>query len=110
MHGVRLQQLCSVVGVGMSLFAGAAVAQGYPVKPIRLISPFPPGGGTDAVARVLAQSLNDQLGQPVLVDSRGGASGMIGVEIASKAPADGYTLLMGNVIPLVMLPAASKVP
>jgi len=87
-----------------------ASAQAWPVKPIRLISPFPPGGGTDAVARVLAQAMNESLGQSVIVDSRGGASGMIGVEAAAKAPADGYTLVMGNVIPLVMLPAASKVP
>ena len=92
------------------LCAGVAMAQGYPAKPIRLISPFPPGGGTDAVARVIAQKLSEQLGQQVLVDSRGGASGMIGVDLAAKSPADGYTLVMGNVIPLAMLPAASKVP
>lgn len=110
MHGSVLQVLGFIGCAGSLLIAGAAGAQGYPAKPIRLISPFPPGGGTDAVARVLAQSLNELLGQQVLVDSRGGASGMIGVEAASRAPADGYTLLMGNVIPLAMLPAASKVP
>ena len=98
------------VVVAGALCAGAAFAQNYPAKPIRLISPFPPGGGTDAVARVMAQTLGEQLGQQVLVDSRGGASGMIGVELAAKAPADGYTLVMGNVIPLAMLPSAVKVP
>lgn len=87
-----------------------AFAQSYPAKPVRLISPFPPGGGTDAVARVLAQTLGEQLSQQVVVDSRGGASGMIGVDLAAKAPADGYTLVMGNVIPLSMLPSATKVP
>ena len=97
-------------GLSCMLCAAVAVAQGYPAKPIRLISPFPPGGGTDAVARVIAQTLSEQLGQQVLVDSRGGASGMIGVDLAAKAPADGYTLVMGNVIPLAMLPGASKVP
>jgi tripartite-type tricarboxylate transporter receptor subunit TctC len=99
-----------VIALGCTLCAGAAYAQNYPVKPIRLISPFPPGGGTDAVARVIAQTLGEQLGQQVLVDSRGGASGMIGVELAAKAPADGYTLVMGNVIPLAMLPSATRVP
>jgi len=97
-------------GLCLALFAAVAFAQTYPSKPVRLISPFPPGGGTDAVARVLAQSLTEQLGQQVLVDSRGGASGMIGVEAAVRSPPDGYTLVMGNVIPLAMLPAATKVP
>jgi tripartite-type tricarboxylate transporter receptor subunit TctC len=110
MFGNRSKALAGVGLVCCLFLAGAVSAQGYPAKPIRLISPFPPGGGTDAVARVLAQAMNESLGQPVLVDSRGGASGMIGVEVASKAPADGYTLLMGNVIPLAMLPAATKVP
>ena len=90
--------------------AQGAWAQAYPSKPVRLISPFPPGGGTDAVARVIAQALSDQFGQQVVVDSRGGASGMIGMELAAKSQPDGYTLVMGNVIPLAMLPAASKVP
>ena len=89
--------------------AQGAWAQAYPSKPVRLISPFPPGGGTDAVARVIAQALSDQFGQQVVVDSRGGASGMIGMELAAKSQPDGYTLVMGNVIPLAMLPAASKV-
>lgn len=100
----------TIVGLVCALCTGAALAQNYPAKSIRLISPFPPGGGTDAVARVIAQTLGEQMGQQVLVDSRGGASGMIGVELATKAPADGYTLVMGNVIPLALLPAASKVP
>ncbi len=56
----------------------------YPNRPVRMISPFPPGGGTDAVARVIAQALSDQLGQQVVVDSRGGANGVIGTEFAAK--------------------------
>jgi tripartite-type tricarboxylate transporter receptor subunit TctC len=60
-------------------------AQSYPSKTIRLISPYPPGGGTDAAARIIAQALGDQLGQQVIVDTRGGASGMIGTELASRA-------------------------
>ena len=77
-----------------------AFAQNYPNKPIKLISPYPPGGGTDAAARIIAQALNDQLGQQVVVDTRGGASGLIGTELASKAAPDGYTIVLGNVAPL----------
>ena len=68
-------------------------AQSYPVKPIRLVLPYPPGGGTDVIARPLAQKLTEQLGQQVIVDNRGGAGGNIGMEFVAKSPADGYTLL-----------------
>jgi len=88
------------------LAAAGGFAQTYPAKPIRLISPYPPGGGTDASARIIAQALGEQMGQQVIVDSRAGASGRIGVEIASKAPADGYNLVLGNVAPLAILPAS----
>ncbi|MDB5862967.1 MAG: hypothetical protein JWO70_773, partial [Betaproteobacteria bacterium] len=86
--------------------AQLASAQSYPTKPLRLISPYPPGGGTDATARIVAQALGDQLGQQVIVDSRGGASGRIGTELASKAAPDGYTLVLGNVAPLAILPGS----
>jgi len=69
-----------------------------------MISPYPPGGGTDAVARIVAQALTDQLGQQVVVDSRGGANGAIGTEIAAKSPADGYTLVLGNSATHAILP------
>jgi tripartite-type tricarboxylate transporter receptor subunit TctC len=87
----------------------AVHAQAYPAKAVRLISPFPPGGGTDAVARVIAGALSEQLGQQVVVDARGGASGRIGVELAAKSAPDGYTMVVGNVIPLAMLPSAVNV-
>ena len=88
-----------------------AIAQPYPAKTIRLISPYPPGGGTDATARIIAQALGDQMGQQVIVDSRGGASGQIGTELAAKSPADGYTMVLGNVAPLAILPGAGiKLP
>ena len=85
---------------------GMACAQSYPVKPIRLISPYPPGGGTDASARIVAQALGEQMGQQVIVDSRDGASGRIGTELAAKAPPDGYTIVLGNVAPMAILPGA----
>ncbi|HYC47521.1 MAG TPA: tripartite tricarboxylate transporter substrate binding protein [Burkholderiales bacterium] len=85
---------------------GGAAAQAYPTKPVRLISPYPPGGGTDATARIIAQALGEQLGQQVIVDVRAGATGRIGTELAAKSAADGYTLVLGNNAPIAMLPAA----
>ena len=75
----------------------AARAQGYPAKSIRMIIPFPPGGATDIVGRVLAQKLGDQLGQSVVVENRPGAGGAIGSEMTAKAAPDGYTIQMATV-------------
>jgi len=74
-----------------------ACAQEYPRKAIRLIVPFAPGGGNDTVARAIAQSAGASLGQPVVVDNRAGAGGMLGAELAAKSPPDGYTLFLGGV-------------
>src|SRR6185503_10381709 len=87
------------------ILTGAAIAQTYPVKPVRLIVPFAPGGGTDILGRLLCQRLTEALGQPFIVDNRGGAGGIIGAELAAKAPADGYTLLLGSPGPLTINPA-----
>ena len=78
-------------------FAGLAGAQQYPSKAIRMVVGFAPGGGTDLVARIIGQKMNESWGQPVLVDNRAGATGTIGADIVAKAPPDGYTLLMGHV-------------
>ena len=71
-----------------------AVAQPYPTKPVRMIAPFPPGGTSDVVARLTAQKLTESLGRQVVVENRGGAAANIGHEIAARAAADGYTLLI----------------
>ena len=85
---------------GLMLIACAAQAQTYPAKPVRIIVPFPPGGATDIVTRIVAQKLNEIWGQTIVVDNRGGAGGNIGAEVAAKAPPDGYTLFMpsGSVV------------
>lgn len=87
----RLLLLCLVA------LASAAHAEDYPARPIRLIVPFAPGGGNDTVARLVGESLGKRLGQPVVIDNRPGAGGVVGAELAAKAPADGYTLFLGGV-------------
>lgn len=82
----------------------SAGGQQYPARPIRFIVPFAPGGGTDLLARILSQRLLETLGQPVVVDNRGGAGGVVGAEIAARAPADGYTLVLGSPGPLTINP------
>ena len=79
-----------------TLVCGAASAQAYPSRPIRMIIAFPAGGGSDIVGRALAQQLSEQLGQPVVVDNRGGAGGVIGTELGARAAPDGYTLTVGS--------------
>ena len=84
----------AVVAGAACLIAVTACAQTFPSKPIRLIVPYPPGGGTDFVARVVALKLPEVIGQNVVVDNRAGAAGLVGTELAARAPADGYTLLL----------------
>ena len=83
-----------LVAVIALALAGAAMAQNYPTKAVRIVVPYPPGGGTDVVARTIAQKMNEMLGQPAIVDNRAGANGIIGTDQVAKAPADGYTVLI----------------
>jgi tripartite-type tricarboxylate transporter receptor subunit TctC len=94
----RRQWLAALLG---GIFALAAVphalAQSYPSKPIKMIVPFPAGGTTDIVARIVAQRMTESMGQPVVVDNRGGAGGAIGADLVAKAAPDGYTIMMHNI-------------
>jgi tripartite-type tricarboxylate transporter receptor subunit TctC len=81
-------------GAAMILPVAAGASDAFPIRPIRLIVPYPPGGGTDIVGRVLGQKLQESLGQPVVIDNHGGAGGVLGTELAAKAAPDGYTLLL----------------
>lgn len=88
--------LHKLVVMGLALAASCALAQDYPDKPVRLVVPFPPGGSVDLVARLVGKSLQDALQQPFIVENKPGASGNIGAAYVAKAPADGYTLLVGS--------------
>jgi tripartite-type tricarboxylate transporter receptor subunit TctC len=83
------------IAVALSLTCAAAHGQNYPNKPIRLVVPFPPGGATDILARVLAEKMSPRLGQPIIVDNKAGAAGIIGTDAVAKAPPDGYTIVLG---------------
>jgi tripartite-type tricarboxylate transporter receptor subunit TctC len=87
-----------------------AMAQKYPSKPIRLIVPFPPAGGADIIARGIGQRMSERLGQQILIDNRAGASGLIGAEVAAKAPADGYTLVLGTSSNFSISPSLARKP
>jgi len=98
MRTVRMAA-AAMAGIYMALAVPAALAQGaaYPSKMLKVIVPFPPGGATDIMTRNIAQKLNESWKQPVLVDNRAGANGMIGADAVAKAPADGYTLLAATI-------------
>jgi tripartite-type tricarboxylate transporter receptor subunit TctC len=85
------------VGLAAAVLAGGALAQDYPSKPIRIVAPFAPGGAVDILARILAERLGAQYGQNIIVDNKPGASGHLGAQFVAKAPADGYTLLVGTI-------------
>ena len=88
----------------------AASGDSYPSKPVRFISPFSAGGGTDVVARVLAQRISEAIGRPFVVDNRGGAEGAIGTDLGAKSPPDGYTLLVANLGTICLTPNLRTVP
>jgi tripartite-type tricarboxylate transporter receptor subunit TctC len=103
MHVNRSKRWAGLAAAWMFV-AGVASAQSYPAQPIRLIVPWPPGGGVDTSARIIAQPFGERLGQSIVIDNKPGAAGNIGTEQAARARPDGYTLLMGSVSPNAINP------
>ena len=106
---MRGRRVLNALLLGAGLVAGAAMAQGYPSKPLRMVVPFPPGGSADILGRSVGQKLGERLGQPVVIDNRPGAGASIGAKAVAEAPADGYTLLLGTVSSHAMSPATNTV-
>jgi tripartite-type tricarboxylate transporter receptor subunit TctC len=92
------------------LISGAAFGQGYPSKPVRLIVTYPPGGSSDLMSRVYGAKLSELWSQPVIVESKPGAAGSIGMDFAARQPGDGYTFVVGNLQPVAVNPLLSQVP
>ena len=99
MLGIVTRMTVAVLALAVTAHA---FGQTYPTKPIRLVVPFPPGGAVDFYARVVQQPLSEMLGQPVVIENKSGASGMVGAEAVAKAAPDGYTLLLGNIASLAI--------
>ncbi len=106
----RRTLLCAVLAAAGTLSASPLWAQEWPTRPVRVIVPFPPGGGTDTVARPLTAKLSQLAGQTFVIDNRGGAGGTIGAGLAAKAPADGYTVLLAPVHLAVAVTAYKSLP
>ena len=107
---LRVVLAMGVLCIG-TLFAGSGAAQaqtGYPAKPLRLVVPFPAGGTTDLLGRLVGQGMSAQLGQSVVLDNRAGAGGMLGADLVAKAPADGYTLILSNAASHGVAPSIHK--
>jgi len=94
----------------LMFLVGSALGQGYPTKPVRLIVTYPPGGSSDLMSRVYGAKLSEVWGQPVIVESKPGAAGSIGMDFAAKQPNDGYTFVVGNLQPVAVNPLLSQVP
>ena len=105
-HGFTL--LAAVIA--LAAVASASFADDYPSRPIRIIEPYPPGGPSDVGIRLMTESLGRQLGQPLVVENKGGAGGLVGTETFLGTAPDGYTLLVGAIGPFAIIPAAEKVP
>jgi tripartite-type tricarboxylate transporter receptor subunit TctC len=103
-HDLTASLRC-IGAVLIALNTGSGHAQSYPVKPVRMVVPFPPGGGTDVVSRLVAQQLTQGLTQQVVIDNRAGAAGRIGAEYVAHAAPDGYTLLMATTTVIITAPA-----
>jgi len=102
------QRAVLALALGVQGLASPAFADDYPSRPIRYVVPYAPGGGADAVARILARRVGDSLGQSIVVENRGGAGSILGTDLVAKAAPDGYTLLLGQSGPISINPAVYK--
>ncbi len=109
MRSFRFPAALSVIAVAL-LSAASVHAQSYPVRPVRMIVPFPPGGNTDIIARIVAPRMSESLGQQLIIDNRGGAGSTIGTELAARSPADGYTILMVSAAHTINPAMVKKLP
>jgi tripartite-type tricarboxylate transporter receptor subunit TctC len=110
-HVKRLIQIALAACVSIAAIPDAQAQANYPTKPVRLIVPFPPGGGTDILARLVANKLTETVGWQIVIDNRGGAGGNLGLQAAAQAPPDGYTMVLGQTSNMAINPALySKLP
>ncbi|MGE8687917.1 MAG: Bug family tripartite tricarboxylate transporter substrate binding protein [Achromobacter sp.] len=101
-----MKRIALALAAGLALCMGPAAAQApWPSQPIKWTVPYPPGGSTDMLARLVSHKLGERLGQPVIVENKAGAGGNVGTDFAVKQPADGYTIVMGNIGPISINPA-----
>ena len=105
----RRQLLRLIAATAVTGMATPALSQQWPQKPIRMMVPFPPGGLTDGIARLLGRQLSEGLGQPIVIENMGGAAGAIAASTVARAPADGYTLLLGSLTQIAVVPALEDV-
>jgi tripartite-type tricarboxylate transporter receptor subunit TctC len=105
MKTTRRTALATLAAISALAFAGAAFAQAWPAKPIKIIVPYPPGGTSDILARSVGQKMSEQYGQPVVVENKPGATGNIGADFVAKSPPDGYTLLLADIGSLAIAPS-----
>jgi tripartite-type tricarboxylate transporter receptor subunit TctC len=111
MKGMAMARTRFWLAAIMALAPATLCAQAYPVKPIRMMIPFPAGGGSDTMGRVIGQKLSERLGQPVVIENRPGAGGSIGADVVARAAPDGYTILLGSTSELVQYPNVNpKIP
>ena len=106
----RKRALAAVLALAAAVCSGSVAAQAFPTKPVRLIVTYPPGGSSDLMGRVLGQKLSELWGQQVIIESKPGAAGSIGMEYAARQPADGYSFVIGNFGPVAINPILSRLP
>ena len=102
MKKIMRRAACALV---LAVVASPVSAQGFPSRPLKLVVPYAPGGGADSVARIVARKVSENMGQPIVIENKGGAGSILGTDLVAKAEPDGYTLLLGQSGPISINPA-----